>query len=201
MVKKGFTLAEVLIAMAIVGVVSALVVPQVVTNTERQKTGLYVAKTVGQVEIACRNYLNKERDVQYTKFQDAIEGNNVTINSSKLSSSRADVLKNFVVMEKISEGLSLWPEDSETVENSTYNEDSKMIAFMIDTNGTGKKPNSDGKDRFLFYMNNGCRMIPYGVENLEYKDKCNPEEKGSITDYKTCAARLVRDGYKINYIK
>ena len=198
MIKKGFTLAEVLIAMAIVGVVSALVVPQVVTSTEKQKTGLYVAKTVGQIEIACRNYLNKDRDIQFVKFQDALDEYGITANTS---SSRAEVLEKFVEMGKVGEGLSVWAEDSETVATSNINEDSRMIAFMIDTNGTNKKPNAAGRDRFLFYMNNNCRMIPHGVDNMEYKEKCNPEEKGSITDYKTCAARLVRDGYKINYIK
>ena len=35
--KKGFTLSEVLIALTIIGVISVLTVPSLITNTDKQK--------------------------------------------------------------------------------------------------------------------------------------------------------------------
>ena len=46
--KKGFTLAEVLITLAIIGVVAALAIPSVISNSQQQefKTGLKKAISV-----------------------------------------------------------------------------------------------------------------------------------------------------------
>ena len=46
--KKGFTLAEVLITLAIIGVVAAISIPSVISNTQQQefKTGLRKAVSV-----------------------------------------------------------------------------------------------------------------------------------------------------------
>ncbi len=46
--KKGFTLAEVLITLAIIGIVAALSIPSVISNTQQQefKTGLRKAVSV-----------------------------------------------------------------------------------------------------------------------------------------------------------
>ena len=48
MAKKGFTLAEVLITLAIIGIVAALSIPSVISNTQQQefKTGLKKAVSV-----------------------------------------------------------------------------------------------------------------------------------------------------------
>ncbi len=48
MIKKGFTLAEVLITLAIIGIVAAISIPSVISNTEQQefKTGLRKAVSV-----------------------------------------------------------------------------------------------------------------------------------------------------------
>ena len=48
MVKKGFTLAEVLITLAIIGVVEAIAIPSVISNRKQQefKTGLRKAVSV-----------------------------------------------------------------------------------------------------------------------------------------------------------
>ena len=55
LLKKGFTLSEILVALAIVGVISAIVLPQVVTNIESSKAGPMLGRSIEQIEIGARN--------------------------------------------------------------------------------------------------------------------------------------------------
>ena len=192
MIKKGFTLAEVLVAMGVVGVVSAIVIPQVTSNVEKNKTGLQVAKVVEQTEVACQNYLKKDTSAQYFSLKEAFNANNITTVNSKY-----EALADLQGLKKRKVGVSVYY-DSDTELSGTGDEE-KLIAYVIDTNGTEVKPNLDGRDRFIFYLTDSCRMVPYGADDMKYKTDCDPKSSSGIVDYKTCAARLVRDGYKINY--
>ncbi|MBE7712012.1 MAG: type II secretion system protein [Cyanobacteria bacterium SIG31] len=58
--KKGFTLAEVLVALAIAGVIAALVIPQLAKNINKSKTAATLARAVEQVETAAMNYIEEE---------------------------------------------------------------------------------------------------------------------------------------------
>ena len=60
MKKIGFTLAEVLITLGIIGVVAALTAPALVQNAGSAQTGPKLAKAVSTFELACENLLNDE---------------------------------------------------------------------------------------------------------------------------------------------
>ena len=60
--KKGFTVTELLIAMTIIGVVSAVTIPQVVQTTLKNQAGQILAKTVEQIETGCQNLIQKAND-------------------------------------------------------------------------------------------------------------------------------------------
>lgn len=191
--KKAFTLTEILVAMAVVGVVSSLVIPQLVSDVEKSKTGLYVAKAVEQVELGCQNYLRKDPTIQYTMLSEALTANEVEEKSTK----REYVLRKYVGLYALPDGKGLALEGDDNLTLDGTGEDQKMIAYIIDTNGKGVKPNKYGRDKFIFYLNNSCKMVPHGADGLEYKTKC--KSGMSDDDAKTCSARLVRDGYKITY--
>lgn len=53
--KLGFTIAEVATALAIVGVVAALVMPLVVKNVQKQQAGPLLGRAVQQIELGCMN--------------------------------------------------------------------------------------------------------------------------------------------------
>lgn len=55
--KKGFTLAEVLITLGIIGVVAALTTPALIQNTGTAKVGPTLAKAVTTLELANQNML------------------------------------------------------------------------------------------------------------------------------------------------
>ena len=52
---KGFTLAEVIITLAIVGVIAAISIPQISIMTERHKSSAIVSKIVNTFEVGCKN--------------------------------------------------------------------------------------------------------------------------------------------------
>lgn len=191
--KNGFTLAEVLVTMGVIGVISAMVVPQVVTNVEKNKAGLTLARAVEQIELGCQGYIMEDVDGQTLVSIKA--GSSATT-----SSARANKMKKFIDLksEEVKKSLYVKAEDTISLSSSDTDEaDKRVIAFSIDINGTAKGQNQYGRDKFLFYLNNSCKMIPHGLDNnLEYKTKC---ANGNFTDGKTCAARVVRDGYKITY--
>ena len=59
MKKIGFTLAEVLITLGIVGVVAALTAPALVQNAATAQTGPKLAKAVSTLEVANQNFLTQ----------------------------------------------------------------------------------------------------------------------------------------------
>ena len=191
--KKAFTLTEILVAMAVVGVVSSLVIPQLVSDVEKSKTGLYVAKAVEQVELGCQNYLRKDPTIQYTMLSEALTANGIGTRSTD----REYELRKHIGLQAFTndKGLALKGDNNLTLDGT--GEDQKMVAYLIDTNGTGVKPNKYGRDKFIFYLNNSCKMVPHGADGLAYRTKC--KSGMSDEDAKTCSARLVRDGYKITY--
>lgn len=54
--KKGFTLAEVLITLGIIGVVAALVIPQIITNIEKQKTLVVLKRAYSDLHKYLKDY-------------------------------------------------------------------------------------------------------------------------------------------------
>ena len=60
--KQAFTLAEVLIAMAIIGIIASITIPQVVKSTLRNETGAILGRTVEQIELGCQNIIQKAND-------------------------------------------------------------------------------------------------------------------------------------------
>lgn len=74
--KSGFTLAEVLITLGIIGVVAAIVMPSVMTNYTYKTVGVKLSKFVSQLEGSTRPYV-----VQNTIFSDAATAQDYIVES------------------------------------------------------------------------------------------------------------------------
>ena len=61
-IKPAFTLTETLIAMALIGVIAAITIPQVVKNLNRNQTGIILARAVEQIELGCQNIIQNAND-------------------------------------------------------------------------------------------------------------------------------------------
>ncbi len=63
--KKGFTLAEILVTLAILGVISAILLPNVSNNIQKKQSAANLAKAIAQIENGNRDlmqYVNSQRE-------------------------------------------------------------------------------------------------------------------------------------------
>ena len=56
--KKGFTLAEILVALGVIGVISALTIPTIANSINKAKVGPTLAKAIAQIEAGNKNIIN-----------------------------------------------------------------------------------------------------------------------------------------------
>jgi prepilin-type N-terminal cleavage/methylation domain-containing protein len=182
MKKRGFTLAEVLIALTLVGVIAAMTMPSVVTNSKAKTNVAKLASTVSALENAFATMMISEaaQDITETKFGE--DPKNVDFKlldkylkiASSEDNNSAITLKNGIVIRAVK------------------NEDSQLqgalICIDIDSNGEDNKPNAYGVDKFRFAIGNNGTLYPAGGDIYE---KMTNDETGS------CTATIVKNGYTI----
>ena len=219
---KGFTLAEVLIALAIVGVLAAVTLPNLKTNIQKKSIGPALLKGIETLEIANRQLLQEESATSIndhcdtTKYFECIEkyievSDSMNIqnymkynltDSLDLSGYKGYMTKDGIIF--ITEGT------HQTIVNSTR-EPYKGTGYKIylDVNGE-KKPNAAGYDLFLVYVDDIGSIIPYGGRLYKKYTKdskvlwedtnteCKPE-KEPTGDGLSCTGSIVDNGGQVLY--
>lgn len=210
---NGFTLSELLIVLAIIGVVAILTIPALTKNINKQKIGPMLGKSVEQIELGCQNliqaYNDSVTDGSYADRLSALSGD-YAFSFATLSPFIGTRYKNPTPVAQ--PGMHIQPAQfgiyefqkfpaTIMVANNAVNipanalEDSVIIEeFTVDVNGYNNEPNEDGKDRFYFSLLNNGKLRPLGYNN--YKNSC---ADGNITNAKECTARVIADGYKVTY--
>ena len=214
--KKAFTLSELIIALGIVGVISALCIPQLSDNIEKTRTASILGKVIKQVETGVANYMVDDADETGASAETLLGTSNVNNFMAPVSG----ILPKYIgaVAPETQESYTVCEYESSTCEPldtnlmSTYkfnkipaaikfidnssnvledNKDTVIKTIKVDVNGFNKKPNQYGKDVFIIKILNDGRVVPNGEASDCTKD--------NIGDGKSCAARIVADNYKITY--
>ena len=140
MKKLGFTLAEVLIALAIIGVVAAITLPTLSTSTKKETNAAKVQVAVSDLENAFTTMLAKEvvTDLDEAAIADGnlidTLSNYIKISDTSTTDEIKFVMKN---------GIEVKPE-ADTFEHD--------MLFTIDVNGFNQKPNTENIDQFAYYL-------------------------------------------------
>lgn len=191
--KFGFTLAEVLVALAIIGVVAALTIPQLVKTINKDKAGSTLGKTVQQIELGCQNMIQayNNRDNADASLADTLSSLDGDFSFSM------EKLAPYIGAKATDDGYLLKGINSEIIlEDDFIAKDGRyeMVVhnFIIDVNGAQQRPNSAGKDRFYFELRNDGKLIPEGLGS-------NTCDGDNPTIDENCTARVIHDGYKIRY--
>ena len=216
MKKCGFTLAEILLAMALVGVIAAMTVPTFVTNTRNKANASRLATMVSALNTGYTSMMVAEaaQDLvdtpYYLKFSNS-EGKEAIAELAKyvkisakdsnvaITESGAEVTFEYKDIEDLSEDLA--KENGIAVVGT-------VGLLKIDVNGEAK-PNREGRDIFQFCIGKDGNLYPTGgkmysllVDKVSTNTWSNEEsdyncDKGTMS--LGCTARLIEEGYEIKY--
>lgn len=185
--KKAFTLAEILITLGVIGVISAMTIPALFTDISTRKMETKFKKAYAQLNEMHKRYVAendmaipvgvRSGDSMGKIFQRYLKGfsnvnNDVWYTTNDKGESSAEIYnkyKNFKggtikqvcdvsgSFADINGILYMWNDNPEEGENGPV--------ICVDLNGTGK-PNIIGIDYFLFIPTVDGTIIPMGMEDL-----------------------------------
>jgi prepilin-type N-terminal cleavage/methylation domain-containing protein len=146
MKKSGFTLGEVLIALAIVGVVASITIPTFTSNNQKRANEAKLITAVNAIENAFTTMLAKEVAVDLTEV-DAIQKDDGLISELekhlKLTSSGQACFR-------LKSGVEVCPEANK------YTTD---MDFKIDVNGFSNVPNKVNVDQFTRKLKDSGELV------------------------------------------
>lgn len=217
--KAGFTLAEVLITLGIIGIVASMTLPALVNQTQGKEleTGFKKAYSVIQTAFnqmtydegqivnntnypansfmpVFKKYFKVSRDCGNDScesgFADSDGTTGVSQNYRTFNNKR---MRNFLLDDGqvfISDGMFIM------VENKL---DGNNLFISVDVNGYNKRPNRWGHDLFTFQVMHDGKLLPMGAEGTEYDstDFCSTTSSNSINGI-GCTYRALTDK---NYFK
>ena len=223
--KKGFTLAETLISLAIIGVIAALTLPNLNANVVDAQIGPKLAKAVSTFEQANQAYLNAQ---EVDAITDAVNFSN-TSNSAYVNGltdhMKASIVDNsetvykdvsvsvpsgFPLLSGLAKANSIQTKDGMLFfvagkSNSDYTGTAphkyRTGAVYVDINGISK-PNEVGTDIFAFSLFNDGSLIPVGLNGwMEDGDlwtsKCSVNSVPSNPIF--CTAHIFANNLKVLY--
>ncbi|MBO6087777.1 type II secretion system protein [bacterium] len=225
--KKGFTLAEVLITLGIIGVVAAITLSTLIKNYQKH---VWVNQLKKEYSILSQGFQKMMADDGVTQLSDTtVFGkiqNGCTAYHDIESADCKDFLNEFkkyfkvISIDKDSE-YKIRKKDSSNY--YTYNENIIKLAdgsfliyhnfskngndtrFDLDINGK-KGPNTYGRDIFYFNYRNNGKMVPLGsaegahywkTAQFYYGLSCGKDSENG--DWGGCLARIIEEGWKMNY--
>mgnify|MGYP004452826413 FL=1 len=166
-IKKGFTLAEVLITLGIIGVVAAMTMPSLVANYEKKRTATAVKKAYSELSQALKL---AEVDYGAMEYWDYPDGTDIEENKAFVNRYITPYYKGVTMLQDGS--VPGWTTISTTGINfissngtifSGKPNNSKAFFVLVDVNGF-KKPNKMGTDIFYFATSTG-KLMPDGWED------------------------------------
>lgn len=185
---SGFTLAEVLITLAIIGVVAALTIPTLINNYQKKALETSFVKSYSTVQNGFKNYMARQG---CTDLKCA--GLDVIFYSHKKSEWIGAFNEIFKIVNSCTGDVSCWVDQCQylsiTGEKSCggysgmtfwfdtvdgmrvyWGGENSIPPLYIDTNGYSKGPNRIGYDFFAFYIDKNSNLQPMGKANKPYID-------------------------------
>lgn len=143
--KSGFTLAEVLITLGIIGTVAAMTIPTLMMNYQKQVWESKLKKIYSIATNACERMLIEENvsRVNETAVYGEVSNDNLRTYFKLMKDGEQVTGKGFSI---------LLPDGGVLYLNATDN----GFTFYTDVNGTETRPNTVGRDEFEFRLDQNC---------------------------------------------
>ena len=169
-IQKGFTLAEILVAIALIGVLAAIVIPKII-NSSTQKNRNAIAKdifvTVGESFLACQNSGNC--NTAGNDWNNSPVVNNVGTSTPKVSNQFINYLKSHV---DITSDLSALPYRLSTgAQMNTFSTPAYTGSLNRDWLGVDLSipPHKVPNDHFLVVFQRNTAIVPNAVTRYTTK--------------------------------
>lgn len=212
--KKGFTLAEVLITLSIIGVVSALTLPNLNSGYSKQVTATQLSKAINTLENANALTLLNQPTLTGDSYYDAIRNSIKATERMKANKPEAKLYKKF---DGSDGGITTNPEKDvvfDTKDGMTFIQTSpgtteagnntitlpemysgRYYTIYVDINGSAKAPNAVGKDLFQLNVDTQGIVIPRGGIAWEQYNSAKPNDQPAWNTPKTeCKKGAVNEG-------
>lgn len=203
---NGFTLAEVLVTLGIIGVVSAMTLPTLIKNHQRQVYATQIRKVITEMTQAVETAINEHNAVSFeeTHISDADFLQKYFKIIKTCTDNDAGLQECFASEYKNINGESIRLRDFTHGECAVLasgvsvclNTSTKSLNISADINGK-QGPNIYGRDLFTFIINNGSiQSAEHWINENQLVAYCT-----SATDdaYGTCLTRLLNDSWKMDY--
>ena len=201
----GFTLAEFMATLAIVGVIAALTVPTLMKNSQSKILVTKLKKTIAVVTVAIENVMDETHSMTLAEtgiFGSQTAAHNFLKNYFKTSSTSLSDPTDFIASsyDKVSSRSSF----SRTTMAQSYtcaklkddssiclkpNADKSGAELLIDTNGL-QGPNIEGYDLFLTKIESNGDIVSYEEST---------STSSSYYNKNTAYSRIVKDGWELKY--
>ena len=193
--KKGFTLAEVLITIGIIGIVAALTLPSLMRLHQDAGTGPALAKTQVTVEEAVSRMLLDNPDVKLSSYKTNISGFISLLDDTLIMTGIGDswyALKDGMCVKFVEYSSST----DGTVPSAAG---TGVFGVNVDINGrpVEANPNREGVDVFKFVLTSHGLMLPVGSKVLGGSAKAATCTADSPNIY--CTGRIADNGWQIDY--
>ena len=210
MKKLGFTLAEVLITLAIIGVIAAITLPTLMSDTTSAQIGPKLAKAVSMFEQANEVLLNANSVDSLTEFGIGTDDGNLRYTDELAKYLKFSLLRPLQFLAKDGviynfTGLSNWVDDPTAPPHQQ-----RLGDLAIDIDGLSG-PGRDGTDVFHFTFWNDGSLRPRGAvgydgselsakgASLHWEVLCPKAENGVVQDYKHCAGHIFENNLRVLY--
>ena len=213
MKKSGFTLAEILISLGIIGIIAAVVTPSLAINTQNRANATKLSTASSTIENALGMMITKE---------DADDLSETELGSANNNDKAVAALEKYIQIETVQNdeytgAMTSYIQAGDTG-NALFKTKSGAIVYIlkdstadfdkiyVDVNGNDK-PNKEGRDIFAYYIDrdNGS-LIPFGSVKANDIDSNGTWNAKSATYTCTtdnlslgCTARLSEHTYKVDY--
>ena len=209
MIKKGFTLTEVLITLGIIGVLAAITIPRLFNSTQNAHLGSQFSTAISTIETGMGMYLY-DKNVKSSSYLTIVTGD--TARTPNLSDVLAALEGKYIKMKALtnapacgypcgaSSGYAL-PDKSiiGVCAQSEYLTDhsgqAKDELFFLSSRSLNQKSIVEGYDYFRMSLSaNGLIYLPGAEGDYDSDAKCVEDVGG-----KGCAGKVAANGWKVTY--